>query len=136
LEPEIQEHRRKLIEAEFSLGIGYVKTLTWLSAGALSLSIAFLKDIARPSSDCGAALLKGSWACFSLSLVIALLSYKIGELSYRRAREALDNESQDQEGGVAGGLATKWLAACNWTAGILFVVGIAAMLSYMLLSWS
>jgi len=122
-------YRQKLIDAEYDLGIGYTKTLTFLSSGALGLSITFAKDIVGPTPICGTYWLKASWVLFTISLILVLASYKAGQVAYSNAREQLDANAGSGE--IPGGKFTKLLTGLNFATGASFCFGVIALVVFI-----
>ena len=50
------------------------KLVVYIAGGALVLTIGFVKDIVKITSDTNTSLLKISWICFALTLLVILVS--------------------------------------------------------------
>lgn len=121
------EERKSLIEAEREAAQSLDKTLVTLSAGALGLSITFIRQIA-PEPEHLWVLYVG-WGGFSLSLLAVLSSFLFSQFALRRARQNLDLISEGEGGG-----GNPWAGATNvlnfvsiltFVAGILFLAAFA-----------
>lgn len=70
------------------------KALLTLNAGALAISITFLKEIAPKPSAWTIVLLILGWTAFIASLITTLLSFRKSAEAFDRQLQILDNEAQ------------------------------------------
>ena len=82
--------RNLLIDAEREAARGFDKAMITLSAGALALSLTFVKNIAPSPSN--HFLLFLAWAAFILSLLVILVSFLCSQAGMRRQRQIIDTD--------------------------------------------
>ncbi|MGE5619577.1 MAG: hypothetical protein ACM3US_10005 [Sphingomonadaceae bacterium] len=90
------DHRKLLTELETKTSETFDKAMLTLPAGALALTITFIKDIAgRPPEQPGFLLL----ACggFGASLLSILSALVFGQLSQRRFRDIIDKRWESRQ---------------------------------------
>ena len=132
------DERRILIDLEKESSRSFDKAMLTLSAGALGLSITFIRQIS-PSPLLGTlGFLKVAWICFALSILTTLMSFLLSQSAIRKQREILDQKrreilGQDRQEESNVKEQNNWLAsatnALNWVSVLFFTVGIG------LLSW-
>jgi len=118
-----RKEREGLIDAEREAARSFDKAMITLSAGALALSIAFIRDIAPHPTK--VLLLYSAWGAFGGSLFLILLSFLCSQSGMRRQRHIL-NEC-DEKGIDRRSLKNRWrkLISClNWLSAIVFLVGV------------
>lgn len=71
------------------------KAILTLAAGALALSLTFIKDVAPAPDALIIGLLTGAWACFIASLCLTLISFQTGILAHRRFDMNLNIQHRD-----------------------------------------
>ena len=89
------DERRMLVQAEWDSAKSFDKTIVTLSAGALALSLTFVREIAPQPGY--VALLFLAWGAFGISLLLILLSFLFGQYDMRRQREIVDEMYESQE---------------------------------------
>jgi hypothetical protein len=82
------DERKLYIELERDASQSFDKFLITLSAGALALSIAFMREIAPRPRD--TALLVLAWGLFAASLLAMLASFLASQEGMRRCRDIID----------------------------------------------
>jgi len=99
----------------------YDKAVLALSAGALGVSVAVVKDIAGGQTAKCIVLVILAWGCWLLSAGCTLFSFASAKSALRSAVDRLDQGTFDhtRPGGLAGQITT----VLNVTAGALFGVG-------------
>ena len=112
-------------QAELDVSGRYDKWILTLSGSALVISITFIDKIAKNPSIETLCWLKYSWACFVLSLLIALLSLLTSQSAIRENRKELDDA---YEGGRPPRLKfRRWYSwatnFCNWGSLSAFILG-------------
>lgn len=124
------DERRILIDLEKESSRSFDKAMLTLSAGALGLSITFIRQISPSPLPGTFGFLKVAWICFALSILTTLISFLLSQSAIRKQREILD---QDYQKGSNVKEQDNWLAsatnALNWVSVLFFTVGIG------LLSW-
>lgn len=130
LEREVYlQERRELNEAEAEQIRSFDKSILTLSAGALGLSLTFIKDVVPKFGPCTSWSLYVGWACFVVSLLLTLSSFQISALAIRRQRAILDADQIGTDVGQRfGNLPARWTNGLNWASLYIFVFG-AAMLT-------
>lgn len=110
--------RDRLIGSHKDASDAFDRALMTLSAGALGLSIAFVKDIAPHPHSIWA--IKTSWVAMALALVLVMLSFAASVQVHRRLIDCLDGSRQleGEPRWVRAGVT--WL---NWSASVAFLVG-------------
>ncbi|MCX5649250.1 MAG: hypothetical protein NTX40_09180 [Planctomycetota bacterium] len=115
--------RNVLIDAEREAARGFDKAMITLSAGALALSITFLKNIAP--SPINEWLLFAAWAGFGSSLLFILTSFLCSQAGMRRQRKIIDADfmrvcrARDQKN-----IWQKAVIKLNLVSMVSFVVGV------------
>jgi hypothetical protein len=130
LEREVYlQERRDLIQAEAEQTRSFDKSILTLSAGALGLSLTFIKDVVPKFTPCTGWLLYAGWASFVLSLLLTLSSFQTSIWAIRHQRAILDEEATSVVGKIerSRNLSSQFTALLNWSALILFVLGAAAL---------
>lgn len=107
----------------------YDRTLLTLSGGSMALSLTFLDSVAPLSMAHGQKALLLAWISWSLSLVATLFSHYCGGIALRRALEQVDAE--DHMTGRFGGRADNIVGKLNLSAGLLFTLGLGAMICFV-----
>ena len=95
------EERTLLIDAEREASRNFDRYILTLSAGALALSLAFVRELAPTPHSGSTILLAGVWLAFGLALIITLLSFLVSQTALRRQRDLLDRNykgTQNDEG--------------------------------------
>jgi hypothetical protein len=87
---EYLDERRSLVEAELRVSDRYDASLLTLSAGALGLSIAFLRQIAPAALPGTLVLIALSWCFFGAAVVTTLASLLVSQSAHRRQRDITD----------------------------------------------
>lgn len=120
------EFRKHLWEAGKSTNDNTDKAILTLSAGALALSMTFLKDIVPLKDVVNLPLIILAWCAFGISIVGVLISQS-------ESRKAIDVQMQRLESLIARDLVSAnlpnphivWTNRLNLIAGTLFVTGLA-----------
>lgn len=112
-------------QAELELSGRFDKWVLTLSGSALAISITFIDKIAKKPSIETLFWLKFSWACFVLSMLIALFSLLTSQSAIRENRKELDDA---YKGGRPPSLKfRRWYSwatnFCNWGSLSAFILG-------------
>jgi hypothetical protein len=104
-----------LIASHNEMSASFDRTLTALAGGSLTLSIAFIHDIApHPTS---AWAIQSSWIVMAVALALVLVSFLVSVEVHKRVIAAGGSyESQPK-------WVEKIVTGLNWTAGLAFLVG-------------
>jgi hypothetical protein len=90
-----RKERESALEAERNSISGFEKTITYLAAGALGLSIGFVKDISPNPEHKWVLLL--AWCSFAFSLLVILTGFLISQHAFRKYIDSLDAEQKGEE---------------------------------------
>ena len=118
-----REERKLLIDAEREASRSFDKTLITLSAGALVLSVTFVRDLKFVPDDNWKIYV--AWFAFILSLLTIMISFLLSQSAMRRQREINDNlfEADGKEVNQQN-----WYRPCiivlNWASLIFLIVGL------------
>ena len=123
--------KKQVGEALRSQADQFDKAILTLAAGALALSLTFIKEIAPTPDGLTINLLAWSWGCFVSSVSLTLLSCHTSVCAYRRLDHIL-NLQQSQPDTDVSILKNHWVTttlALNLASLAVFVVG-TGLLSY------
>jgi hypothetical protein len=98
------------------------KQLVYLSAGALVLTIGFVKDLVVITDETNTILLIISWISFTLSLIAMLLSHRSSVYSMDYELDGKSKKSDDWD------LITKFL---NWVSTLSLIIGIILFIIFI-----
>lgn len=127
MDEDLKQYRLHLVEARQRAFEDFDKTVLALSAGALGISITFLKDLLGPGTNV-VQLLFISWICWSLSVVSILISYFVSQLTIDITIEQIDAGDRPSRPGGAFATATKYL---NASGGLLFLAGLGIFIIFI-----
>lgn len=97
-----------------------------LAAGALGLSIAFVKDIAAPDTKAVPAL-GVAWCLFSVSLMVILVSFLTSQAALLYQIDVIDGRRREV---APGGPFGRWTLCLNTAAAVTLVVGVLALVLF------
>ena len=120
--PAYYDQRRMLCEMACRSTHSFDQGMITLPAGALAISMTFIKDIA-PNPQAGWLLMQG-WACFGASLVLTLISLLTSYASLEKDKRELD---LDQEREYSLKYRNRWseiTKVLNWLSIVAFVFGV------------
>ncbi len=123
------EHRKLLQATVQESWRSYDKTSLTLSGGALGISFAFVKDVVGKAPVTQSWILSVGWGALALSMGLVLLSFFAAGKANERALDEFD-AGKPQTGGRWGGI-TGW---CNGAGGILLVVGVLLVLTFVVIN--
>lgn len=120
------EYRSQLLEYAKQSQNSYDTTLITLSGGALGISFAFVNQFIGDDPMVSFPLLVIAWTCWIISLVAVLFSFATSNHALRKVVESMDRGQplSEKPGGKLDRL-TSWL---NAISGILFAIGVVAMM--------
>lgn len=130
----LAEYRRGLMKADHAASQSFDKALMTLSAGALGLSLSFIKDIVRTPIPSSLPWLGWSWVLLTFTLLLTLVSFPASQQSLRTAMRQVD------EGGPAGGakLGGSWTTVTsllNGLATVSLVVGLGLFIRFAFMNY-
>ena len=130
-EEDLQE-RKLLIDWEHSSSTSFDKAMLTLSAGALALSLTYLKEIG--ASGAWVWPLPTCWILFALALLFTTWSFLFSQHALRRQREILNDGKVSTNGsGNKGAVKNRWGCATNclnWLSIISFTLGVVFLAMY------
>lgn len=116
------EERKLLIEALREGSRTFDKAILTVSSGAFGLTIAFMKEIAPEPFQNTLWLIATSWICFSISLIVILLSFLFSQIACREQIDiAYDSMLRNME------RQTKWgkiTTLCNYISIVTLIAAI------------
>lgn len=128
---ELAAYRDWLVKVEHEASKDFDKAVMTLAAGALGISIAFVRYVA-PTPVSGSTVWLGlSWTLFALSLVAILVSFLTSQFDLRRAVKEIDDGTIDAD---RPGEFYYFTFAMNITAAASFVLGVAFLVVFALLN--
>jgi hypothetical protein len=122
-----QEYRREVRDLVVRSEAEYDRTLLTLAGGALTLSVAFARDIAGPDPRAWWSLMV-AWALWAASLACLLWSH----FSSARAMRSVLDHVDGRGGAPDGGKFARVTPILNFTAGIAFVAGLAFFATFVI----
>ena len=140
-----QQYRALLVQTWQKTQDDIDKAILTLSAGALGVSFAFLKDIVGPAGAHKSGLLLAAWLSWTVSCALTLLSFFTSRHAFAKQIKLLDDEIAERVAKplpAAGRLrrAGRWCvsaaglnfctSAFNWFAAGLFLVGLILMIAF------
>jgi hypothetical protein len=126
------EERTQLITAERDTAKQFDKAILTLSAGALALSITFIKQIASQPKQNSIYWLIAAWSFFCLSLLSTLISFLTSQAACRNQREILDGDiaKKDDSELVHKNKASSWTNTLNYFSIITFILGVVSLIIF------
>jgi hypothetical protein len=108
------------------------QSMLTLSSAALGVSVAFIKDIVPFAQAVWSLLLYASWICFSLCIVVTVLSFQVSRAALKQHLDYLKRCYLDGDRRFFNkqSLAAKMLPVMSWTAATFFVLGIVSTLVF------
>ena len=132
-------HRSTLARLAEQSQSDYDKAVMTLSGGALGISFGYVKEVAGNPPYAHWGILLAAWSAWTVSVAACLFSLSISGVALRKEIDKIDDEllrpeaddGQRAKGGRAWDKATNLL---NLAGGILFAVGAAAMIGFVISS--
>ena len=120
-------YRTTLVEKHHTASQDYDKAVMTLGAGALGISLAFIKDVAGKDPN-HTWLLGIAWLLLVLSLVAIFVSFLTSQRAILRQIADLDSSVEQAHRDIYGGLTT----TLNWASAVLFIAGVFVLLGFAL----
>jgi hypothetical protein len=120
--------RQWLVHADHTASRDFDKAIMTLAAGALGVSIAFVRDFAPHPRH--VAWLGAAWVCFALSLLLILISFLASQLALRDEVRWIDRGRK--ENGYPGGCAGKATVGLNWSSAAGLILGVVCLVAFAL----
>ena len=115
------------------------KSMLTLSSGALGVSLAFIKDIVPLGQAVWRGLLVTSWIVFAVCILTTVMSFKLSIVALKKRRDLLDEMLRTQNPELQVLQDSGWnkaVSACNSTALVLFVLGLACSMIFIVRNMS
>jgi len=129
------DERRLLIDEEREAARTFDKAMLTLSGGALGLSITFIRQLAPNPHTTG--LLIAAWAGLTVALLTTCIALHVSQLAFQRARDLLDDDQRGVKGALErSNVPAAWTRRLNWTATLVFVLGIALLAVFAFINLS
>ena len=126
---ELAEYRATLIASEQHAIDTFDEKILTLSAGALGVSFAFIKDLVRPENMVQEHLLLTAWVLWGISIVAVLLSFYLSHLAMRHAAHQVDAGTIQTQS--PGGVLNRIVLWLNPAAGGAFVVALGFLVYFV-----
>ena len=126
----LAQYRKWLVETEHQASRDFDKAIMTLSAGALGISIAFVRDLAPQPVLHSVKWLGYAWASLSLSLLAILISLLISQFALRRAIGQVDKGTIRTE--HPGGLLATLTVILNILAALALIAGVGSLAFFAL----
>lgn len=122
---ESKQYRKFILEADQKSVAAFDKTLVTLSAGALGISLVFVRDILGAGNlDRGWLVI--AWTFWAVSLAFSLVSHYISHCALRATLCEIDEDRLDSK--HPGGRWTTWTEFVTVLSGICFLLGLGSIL--------
>jgi hypothetical protein len=129
LEDNLSAYRQSLLAAEQAMQGEYDKGVLTLSAGALGISLVFLKDVVGTRPLVHSWCLLAAWIVWSLSIAFVLSSYFTITKALRRA--VMDTDLKDIYVTLAQSCWATATKVVNAAGGICFFIGIVLLVTFV-----
>jgi hypothetical protein len=138
-ESPAEEYLAELYDIYAAVQDSYDKTIITLASGSLAVSIAFIKDVLGCRTIELPWLLKIAWIVWGISFTLVLISLMTSQKAIRNAigkvNLALAGKTNIHANQPIGGAAEGWTLGLNLTGGILYMVGLAFFLAFVVINW-
>lgn len=124
------DERKELLVTAKEAAIQYAKAIMTLSAGALALSLTFIKNIVPKPFPGTLFYLKASWVSFSVSLTAIVISFLLSQFAFLKqieiVQESFSNETKKDEGdhNSPTNPYKNWIVFLNVISLIFFILGV------------
>ncbi|OQP62908.1 hypothetical protein A3860_26735 [Niastella vici] len=110
----------------------FEKQLTFIAAGALTLSIAFIKDIVKTFDHSSyKGLLGWGWGALVVTLLANLISHLVASNNANKAiKEINENDYEPQRIECRN----RTIVKLNWTSVFIMIIGIALIVSFIIIN--
>lgn len=127
------EERKSLIHLKFEESRLFDKAILTLAAGALGLSLAFIRQISPEPQSWSIPVLAIAWAGFCLSILSTLISFLTSQQACSRQLQILEARYVPEEGEASLKEANNkntpatWTRWFNYLSIVFFVVGVVLL---------
>ncbi len=122
MKEEDRKYRDLLLTTDQKSQESYDKTVLYLSAGGIGVSLAFVRDLAGTKQIEHPCFLITAWLLWGMSLTAVLVSMYTSHLAMRQTLRDLDAGKE-----TAPGTFDTFTTALNVSAGLLFILGLLAI---------
>jgi len=129
MEEDKSRYRELLERLKQNSQESYDKTVLSLSAGALGVSFAFVKDIVGSWPAKTHGWLFAAWVFWGLSVTSVLFSFLCSQKALRKAIKQVDVGEMYNKN--LGGYLNKATILLNYTAGLCFFLGVITMIVFV-----
>lgn len=126
----LMAYRASMVATEQRIQEDLDKAVVSLSGGALGVSFIFLKDIVAKKPVAVPWMLMTAWGLWAAAIVAVLASYYIGSRVFRKTIDQVDDGTIHFVKSPGGRLDTV-AAVLNVLSGLLFVLGVVAMMVFV-----
>lgn len=110
----------------------FEKQLSFISAGALALSVGFIKDIVKNFADSSyKGLLGWGWAALIVTLLVNCISHLLGASNANRAIKEINENDYDPERIERR---NRRIVQVNWATMILMIIGISLIVTFIVIN--
>lgn len=124
---EIKEYKDELIKVLEKSQDTFETQLSYISAGALTLSMAFIKDIVSFSDATHKWILIAGWIFLSVTLLVNFISHNISATSISKTIDEINNQSYDD---LRIKRRFNIIHKINWGTILTLILGIAFVILY------
>ncbi|NCA76146.1 MAG: hypothetical protein EOM90_07410 [Alphaproteobacteria bacterium] len=131
-ENNLKEYRNELLKLLDKSQDSFEKQLTYVSAGSIAISMAFLERITGQinQTTCKSLIILG-WICLTVTLLINLLSHIFAYKSHYKTIEDIDNGNYDQKIAIKR---NRKIYKLNNTSILMLILGIVSIVAYVSLN--
>lgn len=108
----------------------FEKKVTYISAGALLLSLTFIEKIIQLENSLGKYFLIGSWIFLILSLLVNLVSHLISKIQLRKTQQEIYDDLPYEKQKLNYRVRLIITESLNWASVVLLILGIAFILIF------
>jgi len=108
----------------------FEKKITYISAGALLLSLTLIEKIIQVDASLGKSFLIWSWIFLILSLLVNLVSHLISKIQLRRTQQEIYDNLSFKKRKATYRVRLIITESLNWASATLLILGIAFILTF------
>ena len=128
------EERKLLITAERETAQQFDKAILTLAAGALALSLTFIKQIAPNPIPNSIFYLIVAWISFCLSMLSTLVSFLTSQIACRKQRDIIDEEISGKNSSNKNNKAASWTNRLNYFSIGSFIIGVISLIVFSIIN--
>lgn len=131
---DTEETRNKFDDSRDKSEDNFEKSLTYISAGALGLSLTFIEKIVPIESSLHIWTLILAWIFLGLTLFLNLVSHLISSYYSRKSQDELDNGDENINDKIDK--RNRKMTIINWTTVIFLMLGISFIIFFTSINYS